>query len=97
MLGLCGLGEERGKPLKFCRITVVVDLLNFELSFTKPVVQDLGACSDTGKRSMKREKGRDFHTQQERRIGTVSASATSVTAGSADQRGVKQIHGQQIH
>lgn len=57
-------------------------MLNIELSFTKPVVQDLGAHSDTGKRSIKREKGRDFHTQQERHNGTISASATSVAAGS---------------
>lgn len=40
--------------------------MNIELSFTKPVVRDLGAHSDTGKRSIKREKGKDFCTQQER-------------------------------
>lgn len=62
-------------------------MLNIELSFTKPVVQDLEAHSDTGKRSAKREKGRDFHTQQERHTGTMSASATSVAARSTGQRG----------
>jgi len=76
---------------------VVVGLLNIELSFTKPVVQDLGARGDTGKRSVKREKGRDFCTQQERHVGTVSASATCVAAASADQRAVRQVHRQQIH
>lgn len=76
---------------------MVVSLLNIELLFTKPVVQDLGACSDTGKRSIRREEGRDFCTQQERHFGTMSASATSVAAGSGDQGGVRQIHGEQIY
>lgn len=43
----------------------------FELLLTKPVLQDL-------------EKGRDLGTHQGRHFGTMSASATSVAAGSAD-------------
>lgn len=89
------LGRRRqgGKKLKFCKITVVLGLENPELWFTQPVVRGLGGRSETGKRSVKREKGRGCR-QQGRWIGTTFFSATSVVAGSADPREGRRIHGE---
>lgn len=70
------MGRRRqGVKLKFCKITVVLGLLNPELWFTKPVVRGLGGRSETGKRSVKREKGRGCR-QQGRWIGTTFFSVT---------------------
>lgn len=89
-----GRRRQGGKKLKFCKITVVLGLENPELWFTKPVVRGLGGRSETGKRSVKREKGRGCW-QQERWIGTTFFSVTpSVAAGSADPREGRQIHGE---